>query len=368
MDTTALADLFAHEGPFLTVYLDSTSTEPQAAQALDLRWRNVRRDLADQGADQATLEAVDSAVAGDHTGGDTLAIIAAGGRVLFKRHLPEPPKADRGWWSALPRVGPILEWNQSAIPHVVVLADRTGADIWVVDDGEVIEQVEVEGSADRDQLTRVHAGGWSYRRYQQRAMNGWDTNAGEVAEEVAKLADHTQARLVAVAGDDQAVHYLQEHLPGEVNDILQVIQHGARSPDGSIDQIADDVVKQAADVAARDTVDVLGTYKQELGQGDRAAEGPARALEALSRAQVETLLVHDDPEDDRTAWFGPEAVHVGSDRATVEAMGTDQGREGRLVDVAIRAALGTGAEIRIVPSTTAKDGLGAVLRYTLTPT
>ncbi|MGH2686281.1 MAG: Vms1/Ankzf1 family peptidyl-tRNA hydrolase [Actinomycetota bacterium] len=367
MDTTALADLFAPEGPFLTVYLDSTSAEPQAAQALDLRWKNLRGDLAEQGADEKTLAAVDAAVDGDHAGGDTLVIVAAGGTVLFKRHLPEPPKADAGWWSPLPRVGPVLEWNQSAIPHVVVLADRTGADIWVVDDGEVVDQIEVEGSADRDRLTKVHAGGWSYRRYDQRVMNGWDTNAGEVAAEVAKLAEHTGARLVAVAGDAQAVHYLQENLPGEVNEILQVIQHGARTPDGSIDQIADAVITQVADLAARDTVGLLGTYKEERGQGDRAAEGPARTLEALARAQVETLLVHDDPGDDRTAWFGPEATHVGTDRATVEAMGAGDVREGRLVDVAIRAALGTGADIRIVPSTTAKDGLGAVLRYTLTP-
>ena len=367
MDTTPLAELFAHEGPFVTVYLDSTSAEPQAAQALDLRWRNVRRDLTEQGADEATLDAVEAAVAGDHTGGDTLAIVAAGGKVLFKRHLPEPPKADIGWWAPLPRVAPVLEWSQSAIPHVIVLADRTGADIWVVDDDEVVTQVEVEGSADRDHLTRVHAGGWSYRRYEQRAMNGWDTNAGEVAEEVAKLADRTRARLVAVAGDVQALHYLQENLPGEVNDIVEIIDHGARTPDGSVDQIADDVVKQVATVASRDTVEVLGKYKEEMGQGDRAAAGPARTLEALSRAQVETLLVHDDPGDERTAWFGPEAVHVGPDRATVEAMGTDDVREGRLVDVVVRAALGTGAEIRVVPSTTAQDGVGAILRYTLTP-
>ena len=370
MDTTALADLFAHSGPFVTVYLDSTSTDPQAAQALDLRWKNVRRDLADQGADDATLDAIEQRIAGDHAGGDTLCVIAAGGKVLFKRHLPEPPKADIGWWSPLPRIGPILDWNQSALSHIVVLTDRTGADIWVVDDGEVVQELEVEGSADRDHLTKVHAGGWSYRRYEQRAMNGWDTNAGEVAEVLAKLANDRQARLVAVAGDEQALHYLQENLPGEVNEILQVIDHGSRSADGSIDLIADDVVKAVATVAASDTVEVLGKYKEEVGQGDRAAEGPARTLEALTRAQVETLLVHDDPEDDRTAFYGPEAVHIGTERATVEGMGVEAGevKEGRLVDVLIRAALGTGAAIRIVPSTTAKDGVGAILRYTLTPT
>ena len=36
----------------------------------------------------------------------------------------------------------------------------------------------------------------------------------------------------------------------------------------------------------------------------------------------------------------------------------------RLVDVCIRAALGTSAEVRVVPSAIVTDGLGAVLRHT----
>ena len=126
MDTTVLADLFAHPGPFATVYLDSTSADAQAAQALDLRWKNLRRDLTEQGADEATLDAIEAAVSGDHAGGDTLCVVGAGGEVLFKRHLPEPPKADIGWWSPLPRIGPLLDWNQSGEGGLISAEDRTG--------------------------------------------------------------------------------------------------------------------------------------------------------------------------------------------------------------------------------------------------
>jgi hypothetical protein len=45
-------------------------------------------------------------------------------------------------------------------------------------------------------------------------------------------------------------------------------------------------------------------------------------------------------------------------------MGVDDPQEGRLVDVLIRAAFGTGAGVRIVPAGgPGKDGVGAILRF-----
>ena len=80
-------------------------------------------------------------------------------------------------------------------------------------------------------------------------------------------------------------------------------------------------------------------------------------------AQVDVLLVHDDPDEDRQAWFGPEPIHVALTEDMVAAMGVDQPRQARLADVAVRAALGTGAGVRVVPPAGASEGLGAILRW-----
>ena len=77
---------------------------------------------------------------------------------------------------------------------------------------------------------------------------------------------------------------------------------------------------------------------------------------------VDTLLVHDDEDDDRSAWFGPEPNHLGLNIADLEAIGVTQPRQARRVGVAVRAALGTGAAVRLVPAATVRDGLGAILR------
>jgi hypothetical protein len=59
-------------------------------------------------------------------------------------------------------------------------------------------------------------------------------------------------------------------------------------------------------------------------------------------------------------------VHVGGSRAQLEAMGVPAGdiKQGRLADVAIRAALGTGAGVRVVPEHGGPaEGVGALLRW-----
>src|SRR5206468_1715838 len=129
----AIAKLFEYEGPFVTVYLDARSDQPQAQQVLELRWKTVRADLAANGAPDAALEAIDAEMAKrDHVGGDTLAIVAAGERVILARHLSEPPARDIGKVGRVPWVGPLLDAAQAMVPHLVVIADRTGAHITAV--------------------------------------------------------------------------------------------------------------------------------------------------------------------------------------------------------------------------------------------
>jgi hypothetical protein len=82
-------------------------------------------------------------------------------------------------------------------------------------------------------------------------------------------------------------------------------------------------------------------------------------------AAVDVLLVTpDDPDDARTAWFGPDPTQLAMTADDLRGLGVDEPVEGRLVDVAVRAALGTGAGIRVVqPGAGVSGGLGAVLRW-----
>jgi hypothetical protein len=359
-----LAEVLQAPGPFATVYLATEAEIDHAAHRSELRWRAVHDSLAEQGAPTEVLDAVAETVPGAHHHGQCLAVVADRSGVLHVEHHPEVPRQDVGRWAPLSMLVPLLEWRQVSPPYVAVLADRTGADI-IGFRRELPHVVRETGSHDNEAAEKVQAGGWSQRRYQQRAENVWERNAEEAAAEVAKLVERIGARLVVAAGDVRAVQLLRDSLPRELADILQVVD-GNRAADGSSDELAEAAARLVADSVARDTVAVVEKLREEAGQHDRAAEGPARVIEALAQGRVEVLLVDDDGQDEggRTAWFGPEPTMVGLSEADVKAFGADVATEARLPDVAVRAALLTGAGVRVVPGgAVGNEGIAAILRW-----
>jgi hypothetical protein len=91
-------------------------------------------------------------------------------------------------------------------------------------------------------------------------------------------------------------------------------------------------------------------------------DGTARAL-ALS--QVAVLLIADEPDDGRSLWFGPDPALLASSDRELKELGVDSPEQGPARDVLVRAALGTGAGIRVVDDADRlADGVGALLRWT----
>ncbi|HEX2192885.1 MAG TPA: Vms1/Ankzf1 family peptidyl-tRNA hydrolase [Acidimicrobiales bacterium] len=356
-----LADLVAATGPFVTVYLTTEADIDNAAHRSEQHWKALRRDLVDAGAPEEALAAIDPVVPDAHLQGQTLAAIATADGLAHVEHGPEPPPRDRGSWAALPSLVPIVRWRQSSPPHIGVLADRAGADIFLFRHER--PDVHREAGGADDPLHRAKPGGWSQLRYQHRAENTWENNADDVAAEITNVFDRSNARLVIVAGDVRAVQLIQEALPERVAERLEVVE-GGRSQDGSEEEFGAEVHGRLAGAVATDTVQLVEKFREELGQDDRAADGPEATVAALAQAQVEVLLVHEDPDDERKACFGPDPTAVGLRREDLNALGVDQPQEAALVDAAVRAALVTRAGIRVVPAGQGPTGgLGAILRW-----
>ena len=356
-----LLDIVLGEGPFLTVYLTTEAAIENAAQRSELRWKDLRRELSSQGVDDGILDAVEPLVPDAHLEGECLVVIANAGGLLHVSHEPDPPTRDVGRWGDLPMIGPLLEWRQSQVPHVVALVDRKGGDLFVFhpDGGDA----HMEAGGGGDPIHKAKPGGWSQSRYQRRAENVWEANASDVADALVELVDKEQPRLIALGGDVRAVELVKHALPARVLDLIGDIS-ATRTADGSVDAVAEEVTRLVATAVAVDTKDLLAKFREERGQADRAVDGPADTLAALTRAQVEVLLVHADPDDARTAWFGTEAIPVSERSTDLTDLGLDGAKAGPLVDVAIRAALGTGAGIRMIPGAGGPTGgVGAILRW-----
>lgn len=365
-----LAGLLAGERPCATVYLATGTGGEEGLSEVEPRWRALRGHLAGSGCPAPALAAVDPLVHRHHSEEGCLVAVADESGLRYTTHEPETPRQDLGTWDSLPSLVPVIEWRQMAVPHVLVVADRTGADLVGVAAGEA--EVHEEAGGYTDPVTKSKPGGWSQRRYQQRAENNWERNARAVAAEVADLAGRVKARLVLVTGDVRAVGLLEDAVPDALRPDMRVLEHGVGT-----DALADESVRLLADLVARDTVAALRALRAGLGSppegpagtpagGHRAVEGPEPTLGALRRGQVATLLVHDDPADRRRAWWGPEAVHAALGPDELASLGVARPAEARLVDVALRAALMTGAGVRVVPSAGGPaGGLGAILRWSL---
>ncbi len=345
-------------GPVATVALNAPSAVEDADARLSLRWRNCRRSLHEAGFPSAELEQLDEVVARlDHGEGPALALVHAAGHETFVEFLDAPIGRDLAVVDSLAHVGSVLENRQQSLPHLMVVADRVGADLIGFGAGSEAVAAAVEG--DTEHIHRGHPGGWSQRRFQQRAENQWESNAKECAEEVAVLARRLRARVVTIAGDVRAVGFLVEHLPSDVAELVVVLD--GQSPD----LIAEETVRAVADLVARDTRSILERFGEQHGKG-RAAVGPHATLDALSAGRVEALLVHDDPTDDRRARFRHADLWCTFDLAqdAPPGAGDDEPEDGRLIDVAIRSALLGDATVRFVPEHGLPDGrLAALLRW-----
>lgn len=372
-------------GPVASLYLPTPSNDPQAARNATLRWKNLRRDLAEAGADEATLAAMDQAVGvdtvsvassitgapenkpaaasaddeADHGEGDVLAVIAAQGKVLLRRALPAGSSAAGARWGATAWLTPLVAAAQATTSYLVVMLDRKGADIWgVADDGdEVVEQVE---GADFP-IHRSQQGGWSQRRIQQRVINTWDANAADVAHDVARLAERLHSERVLVAGEEHAVHAFLAAVPAALTPLIRKLDAGTRhDPDAG----AAEVERLVRSVQAEDTVAQIQAFRAELGGDRHAASGARAVVGALQMAMVDTLLVHDDPADDREAWTAADGSQVALEQRELTEMGVAESTPGRLIDICVRAALLQGAEVRLVPGSLLEGGIGALLRAT----
>ena len=364
MDIAAISKLYAIDGPFVSVYLDTPSNLPNAAPRLDTRWKSLVQELTEAGVDQATIEAMASA-RGEHGLGNTRVIVAAHGKVHLATSSPQPPATEEVVVSSLPRLIPLVDAITMQIPHLVVLADRTGADVLAYTAGpepEETESVETRRFPHR----KVHGMGWATKRWDNDVEETWELSARDVAELIDRVSRDINARLVIASGDDRALQLISQHLPTGLVDKFVKIAGGGRAVDGSDDVIAEEVLRVISDRVAADTIDLLEKFSEERGQSDRASDGVAATIEALRKSQVETLIFTDAREAEATAFVGPDPTHLALAAGELNDMGVDTAVEAPLEEALLRAALGTGADVRFVGGgleQSPREGVGALLRY-----
>ncbi|WP_395152628.1 Vms1/Ankzf1 family peptidyl-tRNA hydrolase [Ilumatobacter sp.] len=330
----------ATSGPYLSVILPARSDVPDAVHRLDDAWRRIQNDVSGRWPEAALAKAEQAVLAAGHARGDSMAMILPTEGAPLVEHLAGSPASTRIMEGPLPAFTPIIEHRQRTIPHLVVECDKAGADIMAFDGGNPLVADRVDG--DEHHIHRGHPGGWSQRRFQQRAENTWDSNISDIADAVEQLAARVEAQLIAVAGPTRAqsmlVSELEKRSLGDVTKALEA---------GDVDGIADEVVRLTNDVHARAIAAISENFSERCAH-DTATVEQSQVLDALAAGRVESLLVVDDWSD--TAQLGRPFEMLS--------------RNTRIIDAAISAAMTSGATVTIVPGLAAlEDPIGAFLRW-----
>ena len=362
-DQTAARSIVAPFDPVTYVYVGLGIRADEDER--DLRSRNAVENLLRQGASKQATGAIAARIAAaPPTPAILAAFAAADGTVLYEQVLANAELPDEAGCQSPPPVTGLLAWEQNCPPHLLVVTDRTGADITATAGAGHPEKTWTVAGPDDEIERKRGPGGWSQPSYQRRVEDSWRHNAARVAEEVAMGADSVGAQVLVLSGDVRAVQLLSERLP---NDPALLVRHitGSRAADGSQATRRRLVEQALREAAGAQTTRLLEALHENLGPGGLAVDGVDDTLDALARGRVATLLVQPSSADSRLAWFGAGPTDVYADHDAAE-LSDSPIRSGRLIDVAVRSALLSGAQVRVIAQGTPAEpvgGIGALCRY-----
>ncbi|GLY46891.1 hypothetical protein Lesp01_05470 [Lentzea sp. NBRC 102530] len=356
-----MRDVATAPGPFASVYLDASHDTEDAAKVDELRWRGLRDQLADQGAPEETLAALDEAVsAADPPAGKAgRVLIASGATVVVDTLLPLPPPVDTTRFSPLPDLLPLASYLPPPLPHVVVVADSSGADLHSFD-GRVDLVESVRGR--QHPLHKIRGGGWAHKRMQQRVEDTVKHNVKQVAEEVERLVREVRAELVVLGGEVQARSAVHNELG--LDDDLVVEVEGTGLTAGTDDEEFDNAVRAlVAQRQQQHDAEAVDRFRAELGRDGLAVEGLAEVADALRQANVDTLVVNTGVLADHLVWTSDRPDQIAVGEADVRQGASAEVARNRADDALARAAAVTGANVVVGDDIELRQGVGALLRH-----
>lgn len=359
MELDFLRGLYQGTGGYVSVYLDTSRDHENAPHEIAVRWRDAREQLASDGADAPTLDALGEVIADPGRAAPGRAAFGRGGRVLLTEALPARPRREIARLAPLPHVMPLLAQRGPHLPHLRVTARHDGGDVVAVSAGGGTDEEEVIGTG--WPVHKAAAGGWSELRYQRSTEEAWETNAKELAERVTAEAGRITAQLILVAGDPVARTLLVQQLSHDLAARTVIIQHELPADSAAAARAASQAI---ADHVARHSRERFAHWQTQQAHSHGVAGLPA-TLAALRDGAVAELLLVDHPESTDSAWIGPDPADLASSAAELTERGV-AGPVTERADAALaRAAAMTGAQLYFLPDPdpAPEHGICALLRF-----
>ncbi|MGI5347561.1 Vms1/Ankzf1 family peptidyl-tRNA hydrolase [Streptomyces sp. CA-250714] len=371
MRLDSLAPLLDRSGPWATVYTSTARATETAGDERRLAARAAGDELKRQGADAATVDAVTGHLAAlsPRTQPQGSVVFAANGDVVLDLPLTVAPDRNHVCWSALPHLGPLPELLGENPRCLTARIDRTGADF---------ELVDARGTHSAGQATgeewpvhRTATGELSEKHFQLRVENTWESNAGLVAEAIARRFEETGADVLMLSGDPRERRAVRDRLPEQLRAIAVETSHGGRAAGSSSELLDRETARAREEFVAQHTARALTAMRAAhlpgpAPAGSATAETVPSLVEAAREHRVDTLLVRPGgPDREREVWVGDGYDQVAVRRSELQYLGAPDPAPARADDALLRSALATDAEVLVADpeEELPVGGLGALLRW-----
>jgi peptide subunit release factor 1 (eRF1) len=345
------------EAPYLTVSLDwrpegSDPSRRPGRMYFDQRAEALLAELSPHTPPHENVAADLERIRG-HLDGDIdpatkgLVVVACSAQNVFEL-IPLPvPVTNHVETAATPALLELARISEDEPAFAVLLADQREATLLVLDQANQERSLEIEGD---DYPRKQQQGGWSQRRFQQRADERREAFVRTVVKEVQQALAGADVEMLILAGDDQINAMMRDALHPTIQElIIGTVAVDIRATDHELIEASLPVVTQAEREHETATV---GRVENGAGPGGGATVGAVDTLTALQAGQVMILVMNDDFSGSGWAdytypMFGagdPPAEHPGGgDAANIVPVS--------LAEELVRLALRTGAEIEVVRTT-----------------
>lgn len=372
MRLSFLEPLFDRPGPWATVYFDPGDNDEAGAKRRELAVREAGRQLRDQGADPATVEALEAVLAEVHPAEDPAGRVAfaADGEVALTHRLARRPQPQIAEWAPLPRLTPLLELAGQDPRCLVAYIDRTGADFELVTSAGRRQAGQAEGQ--QWPVNRTATADPSERRFQEKVENTWEENAAMIAEALTSAYEGSDAEVAVLSGDPRQRTAVYDRLPVAIQESAVLTERGGRA-EGSESAALEAVIAGAREERVRlrteESQERFRAGRIGTGRPTEAVEGVPAVVAAAREHRVETLLLRTDgPDLDRETWVGPAPDQLAVRRTEAQTLGAPDPAAARADDALLRSAAVTAADVLVVhPDGEESDlpvgGIGALLRW-----
>ena len=365
-----LARLVAFEPtafPMLSVYLNTQADRhgrtPDAAPYLHREFKALARTWAPSSPERRSFdrdaERIAAYVAGEiDPAANGVAIFACWGAAEFFEaiQLTTPVGDNCVYANSQPHLYRLAHLDEQFPRYAAVLTDMNTARIFVFGLDQVIGAEEVRGK----KVHRVKVGGWSQARYQRRVGNAHQEHAKEVVERLAEIVREDKISHIILAGDSAVIPLLEEQLPRELVSKVEVMRLDTHASEQDV-LVA--TLAKLQEQEARTTAEKVDRLMRQYRARGLAVAGPQETLEALSKGQVEELVISAGLEESHPV---PEAVAATLAPEIPDAQGGTTSPEPRLAslpDLLVAKARQTGATVTFIEDAALLESVGGVAAF-----